>query len=122
MTKAKKVLILAFYGGLILLFLFCIKLHIPCLIKKIFHIPCPGCGLTRAFIAIFNFKFIKSFTYNILAFPLFCFLIIIFILDLYDLFFNKNYLIKFMNKIISNYSLIIIFLIIGFLINIYRDI
>ncbi len=122
MTKSKKILILALYIGLILIFLFCVKFHIQCLFKNFFHISCPGCGLTRAFIAIFNFNFLESFSYNILAFPLFCFLIIVFILDLYDLFFNKNYLIRLINIITKNYSLILILLLISFLINNYRGI
>ena len=122
MTKSQKILILAIYIGLVLIFLFCLKFPVQCLFKKFFHIFCPGCGLTRAFISILNFKFLESFKYNILAMPLFGFLIIVFILNLYDLLFNKNYLVIFVNKIAQNSFLILIMIFISFVINNYRGI
>ena len=41
--------------------------HIPifsCYIYDTFHIYCPGCGCTRAFISLLNFDIINSFYYN----------------------------------------------------------
>ena len=41
--------------------------HIPissCFIFDNFHIYCPGCGCTRAFISLLNFDIISSFCYN----------------------------------------------------------
>lgn len=35
-----------------------------CYIYDNFHIYCPGCGSTRAFISLLNFDIIKSFYYN----------------------------------------------------------
>ena len=122
MTKSKKILILALYLGLTLIFLICVKFHVPCLIKKYFHISCPGCGITRAFLCIFQFKFIESFSYNILAFPLFCFLSIALLLDINDLLFNKNYLTSMINKLSKSYYVILLLVIVSFIINNYRGI
>ena len=41
-----------------------------CPFFNIFNIPCPACGLTRAFKLIIQFRFIESLKYNILALPL----------------------------------------------------
>lgn len=41
--------------------------HVPissCYIYDNFHIYCPGCGCTRAFIALLNFDILSSFYYN----------------------------------------------------------
>lgn len=37
----------------------------PCLFKNTFHIPCPGCGMTRAFILLGHFHFREALTINI---------------------------------------------------------
>jgi len=37
---------------------------IPCPLKSIFHIPCPGCGMTRAFILIGHFHLREAFEMN----------------------------------------------------------
>lgn len=42
-----------------------------CLINNILHIPCPGCGLTRAFICIVSADIKGAFYYNALSLPLF---------------------------------------------------
>lgn len=50
-----------------------------CPFFNIFNIPCPSCGLTRAFKLIMQFKFIESLKYNLLALPfvIFAFIYII---------------------------------------------
>ena len=122
MTKKNKILILFSYLGLILIliFLLCTKPHIPCLFKYIFKIPCPSCGMTRAFIAIISLKFIDAINYNILSIPLLLILIIIFITNIIDILYNKKYLNKLINYIIKHYYLIIILLIINWIINILK--
>ena len=47
------------------------KISMECLFKKIFHISCPACGITRCFRAIMRFDFIRAFEYNILGVSLF---------------------------------------------------
>lgn len=41
-----------------------------CPFYNIFKIPCPGCGLTRAFIYLFKFNIKQSLSYNILCIPI----------------------------------------------------
>lgn len=41
---------------------------IPCLIKKITHLYCPGCGISRMFISLFSLNFYQAFRYNPLMF------------------------------------------------------
>lgn len=38
--------------------------HIPCPFKAIFSIPCPGCGMTRAYLSLLSFDFVKALEYN----------------------------------------------------------
>lgn len=108
---------------IVLSVIFLLGFDIDCLFKTTFHIPCPGCGLTRAFIEIVNFRFINSFNYNILGLPLFIFLIITFIVLIKDFICNNNSYIKFINKLFNKYYIvIIILLLISWFINIIRGI
>lgn len=47
---------------------FSIDILIPCLWKTFFHIECPGCGLTRAFIEILHCNIIGAYNDNPLIF------------------------------------------------------
>ena len=66
-----------------------------CPFFNIFNIPCPACGLTRAFKLIMQFRLIESLRYNLLALPLVIFTFIYIILlitkriDLLYSFLNK---------------------------------
>ena len=54
-------------------------LEIPnCLIKLIWGIPCPGCGMTRAGFSVLKFDFISALKYNplIFVFPFILFIMI----------------------------------------------
>ena len=108
--------------NLILIFLLYLEYNIPCIFKKTFNIPCPGCGLTRAFKCIIKFKIIKSLSYNILAIPLLSILTMIFIFNLIDLIYNKQLLNKFINIIYKHSYVIILLLIISWILNIYKQI
>lgn len=85
-----------------------------CPFYRIFKVPCPGCGLTRGFIALFNLDILKSLSYNILCIPI----LISFCIYLLFIIFNKeNLLITWLNKykklliIVCSFILIIVFII-----------
>ena len=43
---------------------------IPCLFHEITNLYCPGCGITRMFLALFKLDFYQAFRYNPLVFIL----------------------------------------------------
>lgn len=55
---------------------------ITCPFRILFHIDCPGCGLTRAFISFFTGNISKAFHYNY-SFIFWLISIILFIIDRY---------------------------------------
>jgi len=47
-----------------------------CLIRTLFGVPCPGCGMTRAISCVFHGHFKRAFQYNklvVVVFPLLCY-------------------------------------------------
>jgi hypothetical protein len=49
-----------------------------CLLKRLFCIDCPGCGLTRSFIAFSNGAIAESFHWHWLGPPLYVYMILVF--------------------------------------------
>ena len=92
----KLISIVAFYFivSILLKIIFSIDILIPCLWKTIFHIECPGCGLTRAFIDILHCNFIDAFNDNPLIF-------IVLPLGIFYLYFD---FMKFRKKLKSTYT------------------
>lgn len=117
MTKENKRLIVFFLLLSIFLFLILFGLNFNCPIKSLFHISCPGCGLTRSIRSLLEFKIEKSLYYNILGIPLFLFFITCYLLIGIDIIKKRNYLSSFLTKLSSHYKLIIILLIITFILN-----
>lgn len=39
-------------------------LKFPCVFNYIFGIPCPGCGMSHAFLSALRFDFIEAFSYH----------------------------------------------------------
>lgn len=65
-----------------------------CIMSATIGFPCPGCGMTRAWISFFKGDFIKAFKYN----PLF--LLVLFIAILCIFIYLKNIKLKSLEKII----------------------
>ncbi len=104
--------------GILVVFVF----DVNCVFKTITGIPCPGCGLSRGFRALFLGDFLKAERYNILTIPIFIFFVCSLILMIIDFFKKTNKVEKFLNKL-SRYYLIIIFMILSsFIINVIRGI
>jgi len=109
-----KVSILFFEAVLLYVLL---NINIGCFFRKFFNLRCPGCGLTRAFLAIFNLDFITAFKYNIISIPLFIIIVVINILLLNDIIFNKNRIYNFIERILKHYRLILVLIIVTTIIN-----
>lgn len=116
MNRLIKSLAILIQGIILYLYL---KLNIifPCLFLKYLHIKCPTCGMTRAFLEIFNLNLGKALTYNLLSIPLFILILVSDILLIIDIILDKKYLNNLYNKIFSYYQIIIVILIINMLIN-----
>ena len=69
-------------------------LKISCIFKLIFKIPCPGCGMTRAYISLLHFDFAKAFEYNFMFWSV----PILFLLYLFD---GKLFKKKWINSALS---------------------
>ena len=39
-------------------------LDLPCIFQALFQIPCPGCGMTRAYISLIRFDLPAAFAYH----------------------------------------------------------
>lgn len=46
------------------------QIHIPCVFKEITGLDCPGCGMTRAALAMLDGDFYQAFRFNMLVFVL----------------------------------------------------
>ena len=117
MTKNNKRLCIFFILLLFFLLPIIFKVQISCPFKKIFHLSCPGCGLTRSIFSLLHFQILDSLYYNILGIPLFITLIISYSLVVIDIIKKENYLQTFWNYITKHYKVLIFLLIITFILN-----
>ncbi len=93
-----------------------------CLFKLVTTIPCPGCGMGRATLALLNGDIPLSFSYNILCIPFTTAIIISLTWLTVDIFRQQTTFFKFVKRDISNKYKILLFLllIIDWTINIIR--
>jgi len=83
-----------------------------CLFKTITGLPCPGCGLTRAYLSLFRGNFTKAFEYH----PLFLLPLVVLIILIYNkcrvnrFFIDEKVAIYFLIAILTVYILRMIFL------------
>ena len=85
--------ILYFIGqGIFLCVVVLLFKNVPCPFKKIFHIPCPFCGMTRSYKALTKLDIQKSIHYNILFLPTLMILIVINSIFIYEIVKNKKIL------------------------------
>jgi hypothetical protein len=70
-----------------------IDIGIPCLWKHVFEFTCPGCGLTRAFIQLIQFKLQAAWNCNPLIFLVLPFGMYYVVID-YRRFMKKNQALK----------------------------
>ena len=97
-------------GFLLFLGLFIITKFFPfslCPIQNIFGVSCPGCGLTRAFIAIMSLDFNSAIKLHILSIPIFVGILLYAFFCLIDFFFEKNILEKLSFYLGKKYMLIV---------------
>ncbi|MBQ4262916.1 MAG: DUF2752 domain-containing protein [Bacilli bacterium] len=90
-----------------------------CPLFNLFHIPCPGCGLTRALKLLLKGKILESLKYNILILPISIIVIIYVIL----LLIKKEHLIENFAKKHKKIIIVIaiILTLITWIINIFND-
>ena len=84
-------------GSIVFLFLYVLtKLTNAslCPFYHIFHIRCFGCGLTRGFICILEGNWVAATQHHILAIPLFCAIGFYTVLNITDILFSKDYVVK----------------------------
>ena len=101
--------------GVLVVFVF----DLNCIFKEVFHLPCPGCGLTRGFRALFHGSVVEAINYNILTIPIFLFLVSVFLVFIKGIIQKnnllENYLLLYTKKQVI--ILIIIFVLISWIFN-----
>lgn len=114
MIRKKEMKLILLLISFLIIFLFLNKVFnftIPCLFHEITNLYCPGCGITRMFLALFKLDFYQAFRYNPLVFILLILSIVYFLVKKIG---KLNF--KFPNYIY--YYLLVIVIIYGILRNI----
>lgn len=92
--------------------------RIPCFFKRLTGIPCPGCGMTRAFLAILHGHLQQAIYYNILSIPLFFFGIWFIISCVKDLILHKEQTYQVIYRLLNyHYQVIMVLLGISWVVN-----
>ena len=101
----KKYLIPTAFAAVFYIFTFLLGNRTLCVFKTTYGIPCPGCGMTRAFIYFFRGNISKAFYYH----PLFFLLIITLLIVIFR---NKDYVSKIYNSKIFWIVILVVFIIV----------
>jgi len=85
------------YGVMGLLFIATLftPFFMPCFLMIFFNLPCPACGLTRAFVAASQFNCAGAMRYNILFLPVVALGAILFTCAVVDFITNKGVILRF---------------------------
>ena len=118
-SDLKRILVYTFF-----VFIFVVLLDFRCIFKLLTSFPCPGCGMTRAFIEISKLEFMNSFRYNIFALPLVFIYLAILAIIVFDKCRGTHYYSKIMKRKLGSLECLVIFVIfvVGWYLNIYRGI
>lgn len=79
LSVTKKYAIILSIGFAYLLWVLFTDIKIPCIFNLVFHLECPGCGITRMIVAIARLDFLAAFYFNpfiFVSFPLILLLIV----------------------------------------------
>lgn len=96
-----KLIFTLFYVGILIVFW---GFKIPCIFNTVFGVPCPGCGMSRAFFSVLRFDFAAAFGFH----PMFWSVPILYLYLLFD---GELFCSKLLNKIV------LILIAMGFAIN-----
>jgi len=95
---------------------------VPCLFYLVFRIPCPACGLTRAFVMASRFNFVGAVSMNILFLPIVVGGAAFFVGAVLDFFWGKD-LVNWLNLLLARWwviTLAAVLMLTSWGINIYR--
>ena len=122
LTNKKIIKLIVLFILLVFSLLVVFVFDLNCIFKSIFHIPCPGCGLTRAFKLILKGHFIQSLKYSVLALPILLFLVLYLITLIYDIIKKTDINSKYLNFFVKHYKFILVLVLISWILNIVRGI
>lgn len=119
MKRIQKILLLCLVVFLFLFIYLSFYGFLPyeCPFQKFLHISCPGCGLTRSFVAILHFDLFSSLRYNLLGIPLFLLCLLLICALLIDIIFKKDFFLKIFHFLEKRSLWLLIIVIINMIIN-----
>jgi len=89
-SSSKRIIVVYVAGVLVFFLVTNTPVSIPCLFLWATGIPCPACGITRAFVLLSQFEIINAARMNILAVPFAVCASIYFFCAVADAFFHRN--------------------------------
>ena len=98
------------------------QFHTVCFFKLATGIPCPGCGMGRATLALLHGNIPLSLSYNLLCLPFSLAMIVALCWSVIDLIQHKDSFYRFIRKDINTYAKVLLFgvLVVDWIVNIIR--